>query len=153
MALPRAISAMVVAAIALAFPGDGRARSEDATVHTFEITASRFQYEPETLEVMQAELVRLILRSTDTTHGIAIPAFDVKVVIPKGGESVTVEFVADRAGSFPFKCSEYCGSGHRRMKGRLIVREMGWGVDKKAEQSPPPRVPSPYVGRGRVGGR
>jgi len=32
-----------------------------------------------------------------------------------------MEFVAAKAGTFPFECSEYCGSGHRQMKGRLVV--------------------------------
>lgn len=120
MPFARAVAATVVAC-AVAFAGDGPARSGDATVHAFEIAASRFQFQPEVLDVPQGELVRLTLRSTDTTHGIAIPAFGVKAVIPKGGEPVTVEFVADRAGNFPLQCSEYCGFGHRRMKGRLVV--------------------------------
>jgi cytochrome c oxidase subunit 2 len=42
-------------------------------------------------------------------------------MIPKGGEAITVEFVADRAGSFDFTCAEYCGTGHSGMKGRLTV--------------------------------
>jgi cytochrome c oxidase subunit 2 len=34
---------------------------------------------------------------------------------------VTVEFVADKAGTFTFSCSVYCGKGHRGMKGELVV--------------------------------
>jgi heme/copper-type cytochrome/quinol oxidase subunit 2 len=45
----------------------------------------------------------------------------VKSLIPKVREPVTVEFVADRAGTFDITCSEYCGTGHRAMKGKLIV--------------------------------
>ena len=48
-------------------------------------------------------------------------ALRVKTLLPRGGEAVTVEFVADRAGSFDFTCAEYCGTGHARMKGRLVV--------------------------------
>ncbi len=50
-----------------------------------------------------------------------IKAYGVKVAIPKGGESVGVSFLASRPGTFPFECSEYCGSGHKRMKGELVV--------------------------------
>jgi heme/copper-type cytochrome/quinol oxidase subunit 2 len=46
----------------------------------------------------------------------------VKVEIPKGGDPVSVDFVASTPGSYRFKCSEYCGSGHRGMKGRLVVQ-------------------------------
>jgi heme/copper-type cytochrome/quinol oxidase subunit 2 len=42
-------------------------------------------------------------------------------VIPEGSDEVTVEFVADKPGAFSFACAEYCGSGHGRMKGRLVV--------------------------------
>ena len=88
---------------------------------TIDITASRFQFEPATISVAQGDGVRLRLRSVDRSHAFAIKAFGVKTVIPKGGEIVIVEFVADRAGTFAFTCSEYCGSGHSRMKGALVV--------------------------------
>ena len=28
---------------------------------------------------------------------------------------------ADKAGTFPFECSHFCGFGHKRMKGELVV--------------------------------
>lgn len=92
---------------------------------TFEITASRYTFDPDRIEVQEGDHLRLILRSTDTTHGLAIDGYGVEVVIPKGGEEVSVEFMAHRAGVFRMKCSEYCGSGHRRMQGRLVVTEAG----------------------------
>jgi cytochrome c oxidase subunit 2 len=87
----------------------------------FEMTASRFRFEPETVEVTEGERVRLILRSTDTEHGFSVKKLNLKVAVPKTGEPITVEFVADKAGTYEFKCSEYCGSGHGRMKGRIVV--------------------------------
>jgi heme/copper-type cytochrome/quinol oxidase subunit 2 len=39
-------------------------------------------------------------------HAFAINAFRVKALIPRAGEAITVEFVADRAGSFDFTCAE-----------------------------------------------
>ena len=90
-------------------------------VKTIDVTASRFQFEPETISVAQGDSVRLRLHSADRSHAFAIKAFRVKVVIPKGGETVTVEFVAEQAGTFAFTCAEYCGTGHSEMKGRLVV--------------------------------
>jgi heme/copper-type cytochrome/quinol oxidase subunit 2 len=86
-----------------------------------EMIASRFKFEPETLQVTQGDRVRLTLRSADTEHGFTIKKMNVRVAVPKTGEPVTVEFVADRPGTYEFKCSEYCGSGHGRMKGQLVV--------------------------------
>ena len=94
-------------------------------VTTIDVVASRFQFEPATISVAQGETVRLRLHSADRTHSFAIKAFRVKALIPKAGEAVTVEFVADKAGTFDFTCAEYCGIGHAGMKGRLVVRATG----------------------------
>lgn len=93
-------------------------------VKTFDIIASRFQFEPATISVTQGDSIRLRLRSADRAHAFAIKAFRVKALIPKGGEAVTVEFVADQAGTFAFTCADYCGSGHSGMKGSLVVRSL-----------------------------
>ena len=90
-------------------------------VKTVEVTASRFQFEPATVTVTEGDRVRLRLHSLDRSHAFAIKAFRVKALIPRAGETITVEFMADRAGSFDFTCAEYCGTGHARMKGRLVV--------------------------------
>jgi cytochrome c oxidase subunit 2 len=94
-------------------------------VKTIDVIASRFQFEPATITVAQGDSVRLRLHSADRTHAFAIKAFRVKALIPKAGEAVTVEFVADRAGSFDFTCAEYCGTGHAAMKGSLVVLAKG----------------------------
>jgi cytochrome c oxidase subunit 2 len=94
----------------------------DAT-QRFEVTASRYAFDPARIEVRQGDVVELVLRSADTDHGLAIRAYAVKVAIPKGGETVGVSFVARRVGTFPIECSEYCGSGHKRMTGELVVTE------------------------------
>ena len=38
------------------------------------------------------------------------------------GKTVSVEFVADKQGTFSFFCNVFCGSGHGNMKGTLIVK-------------------------------
>ena len=96
---------------------------------TFDVVASRFMFEPAVLSVYEGERVRLRVRSADGIHGIAIKAFRVKAWIPAGGEIVNVEFLAGQPGTFDIVCSEYCGSRHGAMKGRLIVlaRKTGTG--------------------------
>ena len=108
-----------LAAGAWARQGKGVADVED--VKTIDVVASRFQFEPATITVAQGDSVRLRLHSADRSHGLAIKAVRVKALIPKTGEAVTVQFVADQAGAFDITCSEYCGSGHAGMKGTLIV--------------------------------
>jgi cytochrome c oxidase subunit 2 len=91
---------------------------------TFEIVASRYAFDPARIEVRPGDHVKLVLRSADTTHGLEIEGYGVKVLIPKGGEEVSVDFMAHRPGKFRIKCSEYCGSGHRRMQGVFVVTEV-----------------------------
>jgi cytochrome c oxidase subunit 2 len=118
-----------------------RAPGEPTAFRSFDVTASRFQYEPARLEVSEGDAVRLTLRSTDTTHGFGIRELKVEAVIPKGGEPVTVEFVADQPGTFEFFCTEYCGAGHRNMTGTLVV------APRPAAPTPPPS-PSPVQAAG-----
>ncbi len=115
---------LAAAALWLA-PFVARAVEPAPAVRTVEVTASKYKFEPARIEVKQGERVRLILHSTDTTHGIEIKEFHVKADIPKGGDPVTVEFVADQAGTFEFKCSHFCGMGHHGMKGQLVVTPSG----------------------------
>ena len=91
-------------------------------VRTIDVIASRFKFEPSIISVALGERIRLRLRSADRDHRFAIKPVRVKALIPKTGEPVTVDFIADRAGTFEFTCAEYCGTGHSGMKGRLVVR-------------------------------
>lgn len=100
-------------------------RGDVEEIRTIDVVASRFRFEPATISVVQGERVRLRMRSADVTHSFAVKAFRVKALIPKGSEAVTVEFVADQAGTFEVTCAEYCGSGHSGMKGRLVVLARG----------------------------
>jgi cytochrome c oxidase subunit II len=95
-----------------------RAQGEPRTI---EVTAKRFGFEPARIEVKEGERVKLVLKSADGVHGVEIKKFRVSKKVPRGGEPVTVEFVASAAGEFPILCSEYCGDGHEDMKGMLIV--------------------------------
>jgi cytochrome c oxidase subunit 2 len=114
---------LLLAAAALV-PAGARALVAGAPeARRLEVTASRYAFAPGRIEVRQGDVVELVLRSADTEHGLAIPGYRVKVAIPKGGEAVGVSFVASRAGTFPIECSEYCGSGHKRMRGELVVAE------------------------------
>jgi cytochrome c oxidase subunit 2 len=117
-----AAAALLAALVVPMARARGAADEGAASTKTFDITASKFRFEPETLEVEEGDRVTLTLRSTDVTHGIALKPFRIKTAIPKGGQPVTVEFVAEKAGTFEFRCSEYCGPRHSGMRGRLVVR-------------------------------
>jgi heme/copper-type cytochrome/quinol oxidase subunit 2 len=97
-----------------------RTAASDQSVHEVQIVASKFMYEPSTIQVTAGEPVRLVVRSREGTHGFSIPKLKVDVVVPKTGDAVTVEFTAPPAGRYEIACSEFCGSGHGQMKAALI---------------------------------
>ena len=97
-----------------------RTAASDQPVHEVQIMASKFMYEPSTIQVTAGEPVRLVVRSKEGTHGFSIPKLKVDVLIPKTGDTVTVEFTAPPAGRYEIACSEFCGSGHGQMRAALI---------------------------------
>ena len=97
-----------------------RTAASDQPVHEVQIVASKFMYEPSTIQVTAGEPVRLVVRSKEGTHGFSIPKLKVDVLVPKTGDAVTVEFTAPPAGHYEIACSEFCGSGHGQMKAALI---------------------------------
>lgn len=89
-------------------------------VREFDMTAKRYSFNPSTIRVNQGDLVRITVESTDVSHGIAIREYDINVELPPGQTKI-IEFTADKKGTFNFYCSVFCGSGHSRMTGTLIV--------------------------------
>ena len=114
-----------LAVFAIAAPANRPASHEPGDVKEFTIVAARYSFTPDRIEVQQGDHVRITVRSADGTHGFAIKKLNVETEVPKGGESVTVEFVADRPGVFTITCSHYCGTGHSHMRAELVVNQGG----------------------------
>ncbi|MCU0493833.1 MAG: cytochrome c oxidase subunit II [Chloroflexaceae bacterium] len=67
--------------------------------------------------------VRLIMTSQDVIHSFFIPAFRVKRdVLP--GRYTTMWFEATKTGEYRIFCTEYCGTEHAAMGGRVVVMEL-----------------------------
>ena len=92
----------------------------DRPVHEIQVIASRYAFDPVTIQVTAGEPVRIVIRSKDGIHGFAIPKLKIDVEVPKSGDPVTVEFAAPAAGRYEIACSEFCGSGHGQMKAALV---------------------------------
>lgn len=92
-----------------------------AEVKEFRLTAKQFAFEPGIIEVNKGDKVRLIVTSIDVPHGFSIPEYGINERL-EPNKQVTIEFVADKEGTFTFFCSVVCGSGHSGMKGKLIVK-------------------------------
>ena len=114
------ISALLISACTQRNQNDGNT-SIQGYVKEFKMTAKQFAFEPEIIEVNKGDMVRLIVTSIDVPHGISIPEYGINERL-NPGEPVTIEFIADKEGTFTAFCSVFCGSGHSNMKGKIIVK-------------------------------
>ena len=80
------------------------------------LMAKDFEYDQKEIHVKKGDKVKITLQSDDGGHGFTIPAYKVEI---NGNGSA--EFTADKAGKFEYHCSVFCGSGHTKMTGTLIV--------------------------------
>jgi cytochrome c oxidase subunit 2 len=96
-------------------------RSADET-REIKMSARKYRFDPDVITVKKGQRVRLVITALDRDHGFKIEAFNINQKLKKGDPAI-VEFTAGQTGMFPFHCSEFCGLGHRRMKGKLLVEE------------------------------
>jgi cytochrome c oxidase subunit 2 len=100
---------IAVTCILCALP-EGRAESP----RRIEITASRFAYSPPAIVLKKGEPVVLVLRATDVTHGLKVPALKIASEIKKGKDT-EIEVTPEEVGHFVGKCAHFCGKGHGSM--------------------------------------
>ena len=86
----------------------------------FQVEASRFAYSPSIFQVNRGDRITINLLSTDVVHGLAVDGYDVQVTSDPG-QSARLSFIADRSGSFRFRCTVTCGAMHPFMIGKLQV--------------------------------
>jgi cytochrome c oxidase subunit II len=100
----------------------GQESTAPSGTREIKMTAKRYQFDPNVITVKKGENVKLVITALDRDHGFKLEAFNVNQKLKKG-DPATIEFTADKAGTFPFQCSEFCGIHHGRMKGKLVVEE------------------------------
>jgi cytochrome c oxidase subunit 2 len=114
-------------------------QGQSDAVRVIEVTAKKYEFSPEEIRVKRGTKVRLKIHSIDEDHGMRLSLYPVGSKdksapglifaslrdngrVDKGNDQI-LEFVADRAGTYEFKCAVMCGIHHGRMKGKLIVEE------------------------------
>ena len=120
--------ALSLVAICLAGPVNALSQvpSTPTEIH---VTARQFEFEPKIITVQQGKPVRLLITSADSHHGFAIDELGVDREI-KPNATTVVEFTPTKIGRFPFSCSVYCGSGHEKMTGELVVTDQEPGASR-----------------------
>jgi cytochrome c oxidase subunit 2 len=115
--VPAAILAALTATLAMYPIG---AQETAPAAKEIQVSAVKYEFKPDVITVKQGDHVKLVITAEDHDHGFKLDAFHIEQKLPKG-TPVTIEFTAEQAGTFPFQCSQFCGLGHKKMKGRLVV--------------------------------
>lgn len=93
--------------------------SEEANtenVRDFTIEGTPFAFAPKTMEVKVGEMVRITFVNKEGFHDLVIDEFaGARTKQLKAGESETITFVADKAGTFEY----YCSVGTHRAQGMV----------------------------------
>jgi len=92
---------------------------------TFRIDARQYAYSPSELKVNPGDTVTIQLASTDVVHGLYVDGYDISVEADPG-QTATLTFIADKPGSFRFRCNVTCGAMHPFMIGKLTVGSNEW---------------------------
>lgn len=94
----------------------------EGTVKEFTVEGSNFKFMPSTMTVNKGDTVRIIFKNTGGFHDFVIDEFEGAKTKQIGANATeTIEFVADKTGSFEY----YCSVGNHRgmgMKGTLTVK-------------------------------
>lgn len=85
----------------------------------FDVSGGSFYFVPNEIRVKEGDKVKLIFTNLGGTHDLVLPDFGVATKITKTGESDTVEFTADKQGTYEFYCS--VGNGYHRQMGQIGV--------------------------------
>ena len=91
-----------------------------AGIKIFAVSARNFAFDKSEIKVKKGDKVRINLTSANGFHDWVVDEFDAVTAQVNTGQSASVEFVADKTGTFEF----YCSVGSHRamgMKGKLIV--------------------------------
>jgi len=117
---------MVTAATAVT-AGEERIERAGRVVDVY-ATLMRSHFTPDQIQVTVGDTVRVHMTNIEATdnaaHSLSIPAYNITVTL-EPGEFAELEFKADRVGSFPLYCAEFCSALHMEMYGWLLVAPKG----------------------------
>lgn len=96
------------------------AGASSPTERVFHIDASRFEYDPAVIKVNPGDTVSIELSATDVVHGLSVDGYNIQTIADPGKPAL-LTFVADKQGTFRFRCTSTCGNLHPFMIGKLEV--------------------------------
>ena len=85
------------------------------------VVAKKYEFTPSRIEVKAGEPVEITFTSEDTKHGFVSKDLKIEKVVFTKESPGKVTFTAEKPGTYAFKCARFCGMGHGKMKGEIVV--------------------------------
>lgn len=104
----------------ISVPAENTTQTE-SIVKEFTVAGNNYKFLPAELKVKKGDTVKIIFKNDGGTHDFVIDEFNAKTKRIKSGETETIQFIVDKAGTFEY----YCSVGNHRqegMKGTLTVQ-------------------------------
>jgi cytochrome c oxidase subunit 2 len=120
MSRVRLLSLLPFVAVALAVWLVPLPFSTTPVTHQVTLAADQFAFDPPVLHINRGDRIRLTLQAGDVVHGFHLDGYGLETRL-EPGISQQIEFIADRAGKFRYRCSVSCGTLHPFMIGELVV--------------------------------
>ena len=90
------------------------------TQRALTVSARRYAFTPDRIEVRRGDVVRITFEAEDIPHSFSIDALRIcKRAEP--GHPVVIEFHADQPGTYPYYCNITTDARCRTMRGELVV--------------------------------
>ncbi|MCF6238349.1 MAG: cupredoxin domain-containing protein, partial [Candidatus Marinimicrobia bacterium] len=97
-------------------------------------TLIRSHINPEIVSVTEGDVVSFHLtnleRAQDEVHGFSMYGQNIQLSV-EPGKTASATFTADKAGVYPYYCTEFCSALHLEMQGYLLVKPKGYKDTKK----------------------
>ena len=85
------------------------------------VVAKKYEFQPNRIEVKAGEPVEITFETVDTKHGFACKELKLEKVVFTKDSPAKVAFTPETPGTYAFKCARFCGLGHSKMKGEIVV--------------------------------
>ena len=95
--------------------------SQNPGLKTFTVDGSNFAFIPSSITVNKGDSVKITFKDTDGRHNLILNGYNLSTDIIGPGKTDTIEFTADKTGTFEYYCSV---ANHKDlgMTGTLIVQ-------------------------------
>lgn len=84
---------------------EGEMASPSGEVKQFTVDGSNYSFVPNSITVNKGDTVKITFKDDDGLHNLSIEGYNVSTATLSAGGSSTVEFVADKVGTFEYFCN------------------------------------------------